>query len=318
MPTCCVVGCPLTLGPGESDLSYHKFPLRQREPERYAAWLKQTQITRQGWTGPRSKRTFLCSRHFTPDCFEERPLLMTQLGFKPHNKHVLKKGSVPSLFVPSERPFRRSFNKIKLENRLDNPLDFSHVMLAGYSKQKAFRKASNQVKDVDTIFSLDVKHDTISRMESQDNFQEKNSQKLGQTVVTPVPTSGASQKEPVPVQKDRLATDCMRKILLVLPNDVRIPMIGLKLHTDKVPSLNLTATKLPNITTKPNIEPARGERVKCDGKLPVPDLPVTAAADLNHEASRKEVNFQGKFICDSNDLNVKSTEHYQIFNPICC
>ena len=69
----CVAGaCSNTARPGVSLYKFPKDPALRRQRE------KQVQWTRSKWEATES--LFLCSEHFTPDCFDEREKLAAEYG----------------------------------------------------------------------------------------------------------------------------------------------------------------------------------------------------------------------------------------------
>ena len=69
----CVAGdCSNTARPG---VSLYKFP---KDSALRRQWKKQVQRTRSKWKATES--SFLCSEHFTPDCFDERAKLAAEYG----------------------------------------------------------------------------------------------------------------------------------------------------------------------------------------------------------------------------------------------
>ena len=57
-------------------------------------WEKQVQQTRAQWKA--TEHSFLCSDHFTEDCFEVDSALASQFGMK--KRRWFKSGSVPTIF----------------------------------------------------------------------------------------------------------------------------------------------------------------------------------------------------------------------------
>ncbi len=69
-----------------------KFP---REPQLRQEWEKQVLRTRAHWKATES--SFLCSEHFTDNCFEAESSLAAQFGIKKRKK--LRSGAIPTIFV---------------------------------------------------------------------------------------------------------------------------------------------------------------------------------------------------------------------------
>lgn len=88
MPYCMVPSCTncskKTKG---SDISYHRLP---NDQQMRRTWLRR--IRRMNL--PKANSCYVCSAHFTPDCFEGS--LKELFGMK--TKKTLKPGSVPSIF----------------------------------------------------------------------------------------------------------------------------------------------------------------------------------------------------------------------------
>ena len=57
-------------------------------------WEKQVQRTRAKWKA--TEHSFLCSDHFTEDCFEVDSALASQFGMKKRRR--LKPGAIPTIF----------------------------------------------------------------------------------------------------------------------------------------------------------------------------------------------------------------------------
>lgn len=105
---CVAAGCSNT----HSDrVSLFKFPrdgtLRQR-------WEKQVQRTRAQWKA--TDQSFLCSDHFTEDCFEVDSALAAQFGMKKRRR--LKPDAIPTIFPrPSTSDARASEAKESSSSR---------------------------------------------------------------------------------------------------------------------------------------------------------------------------------------------------------
>ena len=99
--TCAAVNCT-NRSEKSRGVSFHAFPNKvkdEAELKRYNAWVKQVQRTRAEWNGPTSSYTYVCSDHFTPDCYELRPLIMKEMGFSVNSIRKLKPNAVPTLFT---------------------------------------------------------------------------------------------------------------------------------------------------------------------------------------------------------------------------
>ena len=86
---CVAGGCSNTLRPG---VSLYKFP---KDPVLRKQWEKQVQRTRAKWKA--TETSFLCSEHFTEDCFEVTAALESQFGIKRHWRRVTP-GAIPTVF----------------------------------------------------------------------------------------------------------------------------------------------------------------------------------------------------------------------------
>lgn len=60
-------------------------------------WTAQVKRTRADWSGP-TVYTFLCSEHFTPDCFCKIASVRESLGFGAKNSRNLNPDAVPTIF----------------------------------------------------------------------------------------------------------------------------------------------------------------------------------------------------------------------------
>ena len=85
---CVAGGCSNTARPG---VSLYKFP---KDPALRRQWEKQVQRTRSKWKATES--SFLCSEHFTPDCFDERAKLAAEYGIV--RKRPLLPSAIPTVF----------------------------------------------------------------------------------------------------------------------------------------------------------------------------------------------------------------------------
>ena len=91
---CVAGGCSNTPSPG---VSPYKFP---KDPALRKQWEKQVQRTRAKWKVTES--SFLCSEHFTEDCFEVTTSLASQFGIA--RKRRLVAGAVPTVFSRTTAP----------------------------------------------------------------------------------------------------------------------------------------------------------------------------------------------------------------------
>ena len=90
MVKCCIAaGCSNTY---KQNVSLFIFP---RDPTLRERWTRQVRRTRAGWSGP-TATSYLCSNHFTEDCFDESSLMAAKLGFK--KRKTLKPDTVPTVF----------------------------------------------------------------------------------------------------------------------------------------------------------------------------------------------------------------------------
>lgn len=92
--TCVVAGCS-NIKSDERGISIHSFP---KSEKRHRLWEKQVQKTRAKWSVSNPRTTYICSAHFSPDCFEETPQRMTDMGMEVQKKRVLKPTAVPTIF----------------------------------------------------------------------------------------------------------------------------------------------------------------------------------------------------------------------------
>ncbi|XP_049268661.1 uncharacterized protein LOC119383891 isoform X2 [Rhipicephalus sanguineus] len=68
------------------------------------AEMRQTWLRLMGWPATTTRaRMFVCGRHFTPDDYTRNPDVMQSSGFQ-FERIRLKKGAVPSLFLPNSPP----------------------------------------------------------------------------------------------------------------------------------------------------------------------------------------------------------------------
>ncbi|XP_058874137.1 THAP domain-containing protein 10-like [Acipenser ruthenus] len=93
MPNMCVAyGCSKS---PKDNVTVFKFP---KDLVCFRKWEQQVQQTRANWHAKPSSD--LCSDHFELDCFEVKPFFMLQLGVSLKCPLRLKKGAIPSIFVP--------------------------------------------------------------------------------------------------------------------------------------------------------------------------------------------------------------------------
>ncbi|XP_036428775.1 lethal(3)malignant brain tumor-like protein 2 isoform X2 [Colossoma macropomum] len=90
MPNCCAAyGCGKT---HKDNVTMFRFP---KDPADFRKWEKQVQKTRRKWFA--KGLSFLCSEHFSKDCFEPRSTALAKtMGFKGLK---LKEGAVPTIFI---------------------------------------------------------------------------------------------------------------------------------------------------------------------------------------------------------------------------
>ena len=81
-------------------ISYHRFPNNELNEERYVKWVCQVKRTRAEWTGPSSSYTYVCSDHFTEECFDTVSELKQEAGYL--NRRKLKKDAIPTIFRRSD------------------------------------------------------------------------------------------------------------------------------------------------------------------------------------------------------------------------
>lgn len=97
---CCVFGCSASSGPqAESDVnpkhSFHVFPDKEKFSSLHKVWIKQ--INRKNFIP--FKHSYVCSDHFTEDCFEPSSLLKEKLMPNQKTRRLLKKDAFPTLFL---------------------------------------------------------------------------------------------------------------------------------------------------------------------------------------------------------------------------
>ena len=89
---CVAGGCSNTPRPG---ISLYKFP---KDPTLRKQWERQVQTTRAKWKA--TETSYLCSEHFTEDCFEVTGALESQFGIKIYWRR-LAPGAIPTIFSKS-------------------------------------------------------------------------------------------------------------------------------------------------------------------------------------------------------------------------
>ena len=100
MPKHCVAAnCKNSSDNKDVSVSFHKFP---KNGEQRAEWIRQVKRTRAQWDGPTSDYTYVCSKHFTEDCYERGPQIKTDLGWHVRCQRILQKNAVPTIFLRPE------------------------------------------------------------------------------------------------------------------------------------------------------------------------------------------------------------------------
>ena len=115
-----------------SDISYHRLPNDQNIRR---AWLGR--VRRENL--PKANSCYVCSVHFTPDCFEGS--LKELFGMK--GKKALKPGSVPSIFPFSQRKPKResSYKRAQIKEKIakDQVIHFNTTLkVQHYNKRLRF------------------------------------------------------------------------------------------------------------------------------------------------------------------------------------
>ena len=112
MPKRCVVGgCSNVSG---EHVSLFLFP---KDDQQRQEWTHQVQRTRPEWAGP-SPTSFVCSAHFSSECFDTLPSLKESLGFKQRIKRVLLPKSIPTI-LPIKREGDTHTDRLSGKHRLD-------------------------------------------------------------------------------------------------------------------------------------------------------------------------------------------------------
>lgn len=99
----CTNGSKKTKG---TDISYHRLP---SDRQLRKTWLKR--VRRENI--PKENSCYVCSVHFTPDCFE----FSLKLPCGQKTKKILKSGSVPSIFPFSSRKPGRILSQKRIQKR---------------------------------------------------------------------------------------------------------------------------------------------------------------------------------------------------------
>ena len=135
----------------KQNISFHRFPNKDKEPERYKQWAAQVKRTRQDWKGPTSFWTFVCSNHFTEDCYEQRPQLKLNLSVSDKLLKQLKPDAVPTHFprkqdddVPVKKKPRTAFQK------RENHRIINDILNPRQTCSNSIIESSFQTQDVNT------------------------------------------------------------------------------------------------------------------------------------------------------------------------
>ena len=104
MVHCCVPGC-INHSSKTSNISYHRIPSDKALRKAWLAMIRRDNL-------PPLKNCYVCSEHFTDDCFESdlKAQLMTELMVK----RCLKRDAIPSVFSFAPEPKKP---RISSENR---------------------------------------------------------------------------------------------------------------------------------------------------------------------------------------------------------
>ncbi|PSN39794.1 hypothetical protein C0J52_19451 [Blattella germanica] len=102
MPRCCVYGCNEDTDSGKhgTDVSFHRFPNKQKFPERHNAWKEVIN----GKEFIPSKVAVVCSRHFKEDDFMKSSVLKRRLLKNCKTIMLLKDNVIPSLHLGADTP----------------------------------------------------------------------------------------------------------------------------------------------------------------------------------------------------------------------
>ena len=99
---CVAAGCSNV---SSGNISLFKFP---NDPALRRQWEKQVQRTRAEWKA--TEHSYLCSEHFTSDCFEADTAIAATFGIKKRKR--LKPNAIPTIFVRAEsRPLTPTLGK---------------------------------------------------------------------------------------------------------------------------------------------------------------------------------------------------------------
>lgn len=115
---CVAANCTNTSSKSKG-ISFHKFPNPEKDTKRFKEWVQQVQRTRAQWKGPTSIHTFVCSEHFSPDCFEMQSYLMKDMNLSQNQKWFLKPDAVPTVFIrkPEEQMSQPKKPRLAYEKR---------------------------------------------------------------------------------------------------------------------------------------------------------------------------------------------------------
>ena len=133
MPTCSAVGCNNRSGEcGDKTISFHKYPFHDKKLLK--EWISKTDRgvidpvsdkskVRKPWEPTR--KSVLCSPHFTKDCFKED--LYHKYGLRSPGKRQmikLKDDAVPTLFPHKEQAQPRSHTERRLKRKAQQAVRF--------------------------------------------------------------------------------------------------------------------------------------------------------------------------------------------------
>ena len=166
--TCVAANCT-NRSDTEKDVSFHVFPAGKSKisEARRAQWIRQVQRTRACWKGPTSIHTFVCSDHFTPDCYELRPQLKQEMGFSVSTLRRLKSDAVPTIFIRSEeervtpKRARTAFQKRE------------RMRLVNETLNESSSAGTIDVDEVDSATGMETESSSATAMET-DSCDKKN------------------------------------------------------------------------------------------------------------------------------------------------